>query len=42
MSPGTNTYSFEALSALSNPYVVPRKNAGNNQSESAQKKFSAR
>ena len=42
MSPGTNTYSFEALSALSNPYVVPRKNAGNIQSESTHKTPSAR
>ena len=42
MLPGTNKYSFEALSALSNPYAVPRKNPENNQSQSAGKKSSAR
>jgi hypothetical protein len=33
---------FEALSALSNPYAVPRKNPENNQSQRAGKKSSAR
>ena len=42
MLPGTNKYSFEALSALSNPYAVPRKNPENKQSQGAQTKSSAR
>ena len=39
---GVGFTSFETLSALSNPYAVPRKNPENNQSQSAQKKSSAR
>ena len=39
---GGGEWSFEALSVLSNPYAVSRKNPENNQSQSAQKKSSAR
>ena len=42
MLPGTNKYSFEALSALSNPYAVPRKNPENKQPQGTQTKSSAR